>query len=178
MQKAKFKNQGFTLIETIVVIAIIAIILTVVGVSQSKNVKRKQTESIAYTIKQGIELTRDYALTGEVIDGELPVKYQFLFNPNCAQPACKIAIGAIGAPNHKTIPLKEYDPDEMKIESNIPGAAGGGIKFFFTRPHGELINKNDNSIDPLKINVCGDPNCQDSSLKYVIEADLYGVTVK
>ncbi|MBD3245119.1 MAG: prepilin-type N-terminal cleavage/methylation domain-containing protein, partial [Candidatus Moranbacteria bacterium] len=115
MQKTKSKNQGFTLIETIVVIAIIAIILTVVGVSQSKNIKRKQTESIAYTIKQAIELTRDYALTGEVIDNKLPDIYQFRLDPSCQAPDCVILIGSSSKQDYKTIPLKEYDSSEMKI---------------------------------------------------------------
>ena len=74
-------SKGFTIIELLVVVAIIGILAVGGIIKRKESLQRKRTEIETLKIKQMVELARDYALTGEVItvSGDEFVPHYFEF---------------------------------------------------------------------------------------------------
>ncbi|MBD3238392.1 MAG: prepilin-type N-terminal cleavage/methylation domain-containing protein [Candidatus Moranbacteria bacterium] len=181
MNTKQKKQSGFTLIETLVVIAIIGLLLAIVGLNLNKNRQRKKAEATAITIKQAIETARDFALTGEAIETDpgvfkLPGSGEgYEVKISCTNPSdCEVQVGnaILGAADHKVFELEDYDKNEMKISPDDL------YEIKFIPPHGNLKCSSPSSCDPLNIEVCGDTNCGDDSLKYTLEVTEYGVSMQ
>ena len=78
----KRKSSGFTLIEILVVVSVIAIISTYLIVNWRKNEKRYQVQFAAQELVQNLRKAQDMALSGKKYPGEttVPSAYGIYFN--------------------------------------------------------------------------------------------------
>lgn len=73
-------ERGFTLIEMLVVMAILGLVLTGMTIKRNETLQRKKAERSAVAVKQMIELAKDYALTGESLGGAVPTYVSFEYD--------------------------------------------------------------------------------------------------
>jgi prepilin-type N-terminal cleavage/methylation domain-containing protein len=152
-QKNKLAKKGFTLIEILIVVAIIGMLVLVGSLKRKESIQRKQTEMEALAIKQTIELARDYALTGEVVEGFVPRYFQFGIDTDSYW-------------------IKALDDDETEIdnlqEKNISDNIGISEETIinYKVPHAEC-----NIGAEEEITVCGgdEGSCDKASLNYIIK---------
>lgn len=152
-RKTKHKqNGGFTIIEALIVMAIIASVVTGGILKQRESVQRKKAERAALEIKQAIEKTKDYALTGETVSGVVPEL--FTFHLSGGDYSTRYTTGATTGTyiSTKSAPYKS----ELSISN---------ADISFSIPNGE---RSSCSVNPCEITICGDSGCSSDSLKYTI----------
>jgi len=156
-------SKGFTIIEILIVVAIIGILAVGGTIKRKESLQRKQTEMEALKIKQMVELARDHALTGEVItvSGHEFVPHYFQFEID--KDTKEYKINALGA---DLISLKELESGEISID-NIGVDENATINY--------KVPYADCTFVPLAsstITICGgDGNCAynpSNSLNYTI----------
>ena len=154
-------SKGFTIIEMLVVVAIIGILAVGGIIKRKESLQRKRTEIETLKIKQMIELARDHALTGEVITAGgnefVPNYFQFEINKNTK----KYKIDARGASFEF---LKNLENGEISIDSiEVDNSAIVRYKV----PYADCT-----FVPPASstITICGgdDGNCDNDSLNYII----------
>lgn len=81
----QFKKNlpGFTLIEIMVVVAIIGIFSTFSIVNFRLNEKQQQIRNDALLVVDGIKRMQTMAFSGELVNGESPIDYRFNISNNC-----------------------------------------------------------------------------------------------
>jgi prepilin-type N-terminal cleavage/methylation domain-containing protein len=168
MQIAKINKQkkqyGFTLIELVVVAAIMMIITAGVLINRQKSFQRKKAESTALQIKSMIDLTRDYALTGEVPpSGNIPNCYSFYIigttlkiktDPTCARNS------SLGEDFNNSMTPQTRD-------STV--TVNASIAISFQVPNGEKAGNR-------FIKVCGENTCTQLDQVYTITIHPSGAT--
>ncbi|MBD3300492.1 MAG: prepilin-type N-terminal cleavage/methylation domain-containing protein [Candidatus Moranbacteria bacterium] len=170
MQTKKIKTKGFSLIELMIVIAIIGIIITITAGAYQKNLQRRKAESISYEIQQAINTTRDFTLTGEVIGDQLPAFFKLKIIPNPKTETAEIQINAYDKNDSfintaKTIELTDYNKN-IEIQGNI------NEDIAYKTPNADLEGA------PFTINVCGDQTCSNTSMKYEITINQNSVSIQ
>jgi len=152
-------SKGFTIIEILIVVAIIGILVVGGTIKRKESLQRKQTEMEALKIKQMVELARDYALTGEVITVSghefVPNYFQFEIDKDTKE----YKINALGA---DLISLKNLENGEISIDSiEVDNSAIVRYKV----PYADCT-----FVPPASstITICGSNNCLNDSLNYTI----------
>jgi len=73
--KQSIKNNGFTLIEAMVVLFIIGLLTLIAGIGYGKANRQKMVEQAAGRIKTELDHTRDYAIFGQAVGDGFPCGY-------------------------------------------------------------------------------------------------------
>lgn len=161
--KKKFgkKNKGFTLLEVLIVVAIIGVIVTLTAMNISKSKIRKKTESVATQIQQGIVKAHDYAITGEVVAAELPNSFRFEFevaNNNFVIKGLDKDGNTLG---------NAFESDSLFVGTDnitITFEGGGGSQYIeYSVPHGIL-----DAASADKVKICGGDQCDVNDNEYII----------
>ena len=156
MNKKQKENRGFTIIEALVVMVITAVVLTGSIIKQREAVQRKRAERAALQIKQLLEQTKDFALTGEMINATtVPEAFRFRITGGGSNYNIQSVIGG-SATNYRSGSI-DYSGD-VSIQNAL---------ISFTVPNGER----EAGCTPAscEINICGDgAGCADASLKYTV----------
>jgi prepilin-type N-terminal cleavage/methylation domain-containing protein len=154
----KQKNQGMTIIELMIVLAIIGMMLGIIGFKIRESRNRRLAQTTAQQIKQALELARDYSLTGEVIAGldlnndgieDVPPAFEVQLSP--PGTPCPVTVNGqttqtdrciwIGY-THSTDPNKQF-PEYTKIglpdfnQNNMTLDFNNGDPVIFETPNGE-----------------------------------------
>ena len=114
-------SKGFTIIEILIVVAIIGILAVGGTIKRKESLQRKQTEMEALKIKQMVELARDYALTGEVIttvDGRELVPNYFQFEINAIAKEYKIDARGASFEFLKNLENGEISIDSIEVDNS------------------------------------------------------------
>ena len=155
-------SKGFTIIEMLVVVAIIGILAVGGIIKRKESLQRKRTEIETLKIKQMIELARDHALTGEVITAGgnefVPNYFQFEINKNTK----KYKIDARGASFEF---LKNLENGEISIDSIDSIEVDNSAIVRYKVPYADCT-----FVPPASstITICGSNNCLNDSLNYTI----------
>jgi prepilin-type N-terminal cleavage/methylation domain-containing protein len=133
-------RRGFTLIEIMVVMAIIGVITAVTIVSFGSGKERKAVEGQARKVAAAIREMQNYALTGKQVGSNVPCK----FGPGSAMS------GDIIVPLRYSYRTGTSCSAGMSASTDIPGMtmslengvtfASDSNEFFFTVPRGELVD--------------------------------------
>ncbi|MBU2025482.1 MAG: type II secretion system protein [Patescibacteria group bacterium] len=152
--KQQKKHRAFTLIEFLVVITIIGLLIVAVSIKRRETITRKNVEIQALQVKQAIELARDYALTGEVISGQVPKDFEFLIDQSGTYTIKGDGISS---------PIKQGNFKKDDNNNDIEVYLGANQSFEYSVPHAEKSPSGDTQII-----LCGDAACSKSSMKYTI----------
>lgn len=141
--KKFFAKKGFTLIELMIVVAIVGIMTAATMVSLSSGREAKQVEGEARKFASAIRELQNYALTGKKF--------------HATEPTCQAGLRVIFENNVSTpFPSYKYrsgtDCGTMTIASSGTFALGNGVRFgdgsglfafsglYFTVPRGDMVN--------------------------------------
>ncbi|HHH12444.1 MAG TPA: type II secretion system protein GspH [Candidatus Moranbacteria bacterium] len=151
-RKTKKERKGFTMVELLVVVAIIGIMTSAVLVSLADSRAKKNAETSAREVAAALRLAQNYAVSGRIFDrSKIPCRYSFVItspssyeirythhplgNPTCttvpetvesfALPEGTVLTGA--SPIHFTIPNGSLSPSptggRYVLTVNTSGAA-------------------------------------------------------
>lgn len=153
-------KKGYTIIELLVVMTIIVLLILVGALRQRDTIRRKQVEAQAIKVKQAIELTRDYALTGETISGGIVPEYFYLIMRSNGTYQINASVGSTTYSNinDKAGTITE-DASGDATRVRIDPVAGKTIRY--SVPHGELNSNN-------TIVFCNRDDCSNPSMRYTI----------
>lgn len=132
-------KNGFTLIEVLVVMAIIGIMSAVVFASLSAGKEKKIVEGEARKVASAIREVQNYALTGKQIIGQVPCKFgvvQFTTGDNQISVSESHRTGAscsLGASAPTFIPGMT-----ITLSNGVTFANDLNFEFYFVVPRGEL----------------------------------------
>lgn len=150
-------GKGFTIIEILVVVAIIGILAIAGTIKRKESLQRKRAEMETLEIKQMIELARDHALTGEVItSGIVPNYFQFEIN--------SVGEYKINAMNDSLVTLEELESgkiaDTVKVSDDLI--------IRYKVPYADC-----SFVPPTRstITICGGGDCTNESLNYTIRIE-------
>ena len=159
-QRKSLKQKGFTIIEILIVITIIGILTTGALLYQQKNIRRKKVETEALKVKQMIELTRDYALTGELVNygggnKKVPDRFRFMITSSTHYQ--------IEARGSNKIPIDTAPEHYQTLDSDVRFKNTTYVEYL--TPDGRK-----SPLGEQEIILCAavDPNCKDESLQYKI----------
>lgn len=80
--KENKKDQGFTLIESMLVLFIIGLLSAIAGIGYGVANRHKMVELASKKITSGLDATRDYAIFGQEINGKYPCGYGIALGRN------------------------------------------------------------------------------------------------
>ncbi|MEK7653087.1 MAG: type II secretion system protein [Patescibacteria group bacterium] len=152
-------KNGFTLIEILVVIAIIAFFSTFLIVGFRGNEKQRAINNAALSVVDGLKRMQTMAFSGSLVDSLTPVSYNFLIG-NCSSNCSYILRGQLVGSMFTEI-------EEVNFDKNILVDAGGSLEIKFASPRGAaMINENplqeeatiklshkDSSLSPICVKV-------------------------
>lgn len=158
-KKERKKIIGFTLIESMVVMAIISVIIVGGLLKRKENLERKQVEVEALKVKQMLELARDYALTGETVpagtENKVPEYFCFSFEGGSKE----YKISSLN-PNQDPVNNKKGKISNPEVSFTTDSAT-----ICYTPPNAEFSC----SLSPCEIKLCTSSGCDDS-FEYKITA--------
>ena len=135
-------KKAFTLMEVLVIMAVIGIISTMLIVDWRKNEKRYQLQRTAQGIVQSIRTAQDMALNSlKLVDEEIPLSYGVYFNKNIN--SSYIIFGDVNGNNSYQTPSSDIFVENVLIESGIeidslsPGTQD--LNIVFSLPDGFTI---------------------------------------
>lgn len=139
--KGTRNGAGFTLIEIMVTIFIIAMVSSIMVVNWRKNEKRYQLQMAVQGIIQNIRKAQDMALTGKKIGSEdVPPSYGVYFDK---QDADNYIIFGDKNGNNTYQPADDISIDNISIESGVEISLpmGPNLNITFSLPDGFTIIK-------------------------------------
>ena len=147
------KNKGFTIIETLIVVAIISILVVIGSIKQKSSLQRKNAEIEAMKIKQMLEVARDYALTGEAVSGKVP--QSFTFSINKTDNSYKIT---------SLDPAGTQKQGQVEASNILINSCSNPLTVTYTVPYATMTC----SCSPCTISVCGNKDNCSESLTYTL----------
>jgi len=111
-------KKAFTLMEVLVIMAVIGIISTMLIVNWRKNEKRYQLQRTAQEIVQSIRTAQDMALNSlKLAEEEIPLSYGVYFNKNIN--SSYVIFGDVNGNNSYQTPSSDILVEKVLIESSI-----------------------------------------------------------
>lgn len=117
MKKEDKKQQGFSLIEMLVVIFIVVLISATLIVNWRKNEKQYLLQRVAQNIVQDIRKMQDMALNGTKYENQIPYSYGIFFDKN--KKKSYQLFGDLNNPPNNT-----YQPSDMEIGAEVSIESG------------------------------------------------------
>ena len=137
------KQSGFTLIELMIVISIIGIFSALTIVNFRGNEKTREMNNQALLLLDGISRMQTSALSGTIINGQVPIAYRLLIDKCLANCSYNLSASTtIGLINIDDITLKNSVVD---IINSNGISLGNNLKVEILPPRGNLAIYVDNN---------------------------------
>jgi type IV fimbrial biogenesis protein FimT len=146
--------RGFTLIEMLIGIAIVALLLKIAAPSFRTWMQNTQIRSAAHAIADGMNTAR-----GQAISRNVPVQIQLTSLGSGSSPAWQIAL--VSAP---AVPIQAWTSADGASSAQI-AQAGGGILTFNTLGRVVAPNPVDNSAPLIQVDVTSNNDGSDLALR-------------
>lgn len=141
-----YTQKGFTLVEMVVAIGIMAILATVSIASFSRGNKSKKVQLAADSLESAIRTAQDLSLNPKSVAtiscaDKVPSEYHLLFDSSSS----KAVLGVVDKCGNPPLVIANYEildgvqirsANGLKIDSNSAGGSGGTIEIEFLPPFG------------------------------------------
>lgn len=134
MKIIRKNHQGFTLIELMLAISLFMILSSFTIINYRANEKVRLLKTQAQEIVSGLQKIQNMALTGETVDGEVPLSYQFIINDCLNSNDCSYKLQAV-IPGNESIDISNSSLRSAIVEVG----SGNDLVAKFYPPRGKII---------------------------------------